>query len=145
MGTPQASTPKKRRRWLIAVIILVVLIVILVPLATIPVAKSYTFGDPDAYSSSDESSFQGSLNHSLCPDGATAKLSLSISDGLSATFRVVDPVGSTIWGPESASGSTSFTLSCGVYSFSWSGSGAGALGFSGTVDYSAPYLYPSDS
>jgi hypothetical protein len=139
-GGPVPWTGIGVRGRFIALAILVALVVVVAALATIPVSKSYTFGDDSAVESSEPSSFAGSLNQTLCPTGAMATLSLAISGDLNATFKMLNPSGATLWGPESTSATTMFTLICGVYSFDWSGFGMGSLGFTGSVAYSAPIL-----
>jgi hypothetical protein len=150
-ATPEIETkiappaPRQRRRnVVIAVAVVLVIFVVVAALSLIPVPRSYTFGDATAVDSDINTSFSGSESQSLCPTGAAATMNLTITGSLSASFKIVNPAGAVIWGPESSSGHTSFTLQCGVYTFSWAGTGNGTLGFAGTVTYRAPLIYPTD-
>lgn len=145
--TPPASpapgaggSTRRPRRWVIYAVVLVVVIVAVsvALLATVPVKQSYTFSWGDSSSGSGTVTFNDSFGQQLCPSGATASLTYS-SDGISATFGVVAPNGTTIWSSSAPNGNTTFPVAtCGEYTLTADGSGVGSWTMDGTVRYTAP-------
>ncbi len=124
----------------VVIVVVVIVVVTVALLATVPVNQSYSFNWGDSSSGSGTVTFNDSFGQQFCPSGATTSLTYS-SDGVSATFGVVAPNGTTIWSSSAASGSTSFRIAvCGEYVLTADGTGVGSWTMSGTVRFTAPLL-----
>jgi hypothetical protein len=135
----KAGATERRNRWIVATAISAAVVVIIL-LATVPVRQQFKFGFGEAASGAGPGNFRDNWAQSLCPTGARAAVSFT-SSGLTMTFSIVAPNGTTIWSHAAPDGSTTFTIpACGTYQLVAAGSGSGSYTVTGTVMYSAPLL-----
>lgn len=129
----------RRPGWIISLVVIALAVVVAV-LATVPVAKTASFHFGAVESGSAPVSFDDHWSQSLCPSGADVVVSFS-SNGLSITFGITAPNGTSIWSQHAPYANASFVAgTCGTYQILATGSGDGSYSVDGALSYSSPIL-----